>query len=232
MDYRTDNFFSPAAAAAAVAAHQPYHYLNQQPAPYSYNPYNNGSYVNGVSGSGTSSSPPSNPSSFFGNSTPSQYSSSSLQSSSPFSTSLSRYAGKFSTGLSKLSAPAGNVSALYPGSGLASLVASGTSYNGPKDFAEELLSNSLVTSQKLEDNVKTSFEDIIKDKVTVQEKTAEKCRPSPGLSVDSVVSSPTEGKFENDLKISLKLIHFYGKIHSLLSIFNLEKFKMATTRFT
>ena len=199
MDYRTDSFLSPAAAAAAVAA--PYHYLNQQSTPYSYNPYNNGNFVNGVSGSCPSSSPPSNPSSFFGSSPGAQYNSSTLSSGSPFSSSLSRYAGSLTTGLSKLATPTGNVSALYPGSGLASLVASGTTYNGAKDFAEELLANSSAQSQKVDESVKNPLDDIIKSKTPPQEKLEEKCRPSPGLSVDSMVSSAAEGKYGNDLDI-------------------------------
>ena len=199
MDYRTDNFLSPAAAAAAVAAHQPYHYLNQPSNPYSYNPYSSGSYVNGVSGTGSSSSSPSNPS-IFSTSPVTQYSSSST---SPFSTGLPRYAGKFSNGLSRLTPTGSNVSALYPGSGLASLVASGTSYTGSKDFTEDLLTNPTPPTQfslRTGETHKNSIEDVVKRGENRTEKLAEKCRASPGLSVDSINSSTAEGKDRNDLE--------------------------------
>ena len=201
MDYRTENFFSPAAAAAAAVA--PYHYLSQQSSPYSHNPYGSTSYVNGVPGA-PSTSPPSNPSAFFGTSPVSQYNPHSIGSASPFSAGISRYAGKFSSGLTKLTSPGAGVSSLYHGSGLASLVASGTTYSGNKDFPEVLMQNSPPqheNTEKLIDIRKDTYDATIKNKCNPPEKNLEKCRSSPCLSVDSVASSAAEGKGRNIFKL-------------------------------
>lgn len=195
MEYRTENFLSPAAAAAAVAAHKPYHYLNQQSSPYTYNPYHSNSYVGGSTGQ--SASPPTNHSVFFGASPGSQYNSHSLASASSFSADFSRYAGKFSSGFSKFTPPGNTVASLYPGSGLATLVASGSSYTGNPDFSEDL--SNISTSQsnsslKDDESSRKSFDSIVTTKNRSIEKSPKQLQLSPELSADSPENSITDGK--------------------------------------
>ena len=185
MEYRTENFLTPAAA-AAVAAHQPYHYFNQQSSPYAYSPYHNTGHVGG--GSGSSASTPTNPSAFFGASPVSQYNAPSLASASGFPAGLSRYTGKFSTGLSKLTSPGSTVAPLYPGSGLATLVASGSYYTGSKDFAEEIITIPTSQSQnssRSNDKSENSYEESIAAKRRSSERSPKPIQPSPGPSADS-----------------------------------------------
>nr|XP_009861304.1 paired superclass homeobox transcription factor isoform X1 [Ciona intestinalis]BAE06646.1 transcription factor protein [Ciona intestinalis] len=199
MEYRTDNYFS-SAAAAAVAAHPPYHhYFNQQTNNYNYSPYHSGGYIGGlsggsISGGSPSSSPPSNTSPLFGGSPGTQIAPSS-SATSPFSAGLSRYAGKFSAGFSKLNS-GGNgpgASALYPGSGLASLVASGSSYSPQNEKMELQPKSSRVPSH--EQVSKSYFEQPYSK---CKDSFGSDCQdaPSPSKSVDSVESSVEEESVE------------------------------------
>uniref|UniRef100_H2YUV4 Homeobox protein n=1 Tax=Ciona savignyi TaxID=51511 RepID=H2YUV4_CIOSA len=193
MEYRTDNFFSPAAAAAAVAAHPPYHhYFNQQPSGYNYSPYHSGGYIGGISGgsiSGGSPSPPSNTSPLFGGSSGMT---SSNCSTSPFASGLSRYAGKLSAGFSKLNS-GGNgsgASALYPGSGLASLVACGNSYPPQQEkLSSQQEAQPTPRVPPHEQVTKTFYEQPYDKRKTSF--TAEDT-PSPSKSVESAESSAIE----------------------------------------